>query len=66
MMEYRIEWCQCPTNYHDPGVLFIEAGTPDDAEQIARNHIERKFRIEWFVIRDVSLSKPTPPGHVKN
>lgn len=54
MKEYRIKWCQCPHVHHDTKVMFVEATTEDDARKIARNHIERKFGIEWFTIQTVS------------
>jgi hypothetical protein len=64
MTEYRIKWCACPHVQHSPRLLFIEAETVEDAKAIARNHIERKFDVEWFTIQDVAETKPVPPGHV--
>lgn len=63
--EYRVVWQQCPHNSYDSRVLFVEAGSKDDAEKIARDHIERRFGIEWFSVRDITPTKPIPFGRVK-
>jgi hypothetical protein len=65
MIEFRISWCARPTNFNSPRVFFVEAANKDDAENIARNHIERKFGVSWFNIDDVSETKPIPAGKVK-
>lgn len=64
MNEYRVVWHQCPHVRHDAHVLFVEAGSEDDAIAIVRNHVERKLGVEWFTIKDVRLAKPVPAGQV--
>ena len=64
MIEYRIQWCECPTNYHTSRVLYVEAATAIDARAIAVDHIERNYSIGWFTITSVDEVKPLPPGRV--
>ncbi len=62
--EYRVKWAQCPHAYHPTQVLFVEAATPEDARKIARDHIERKFGIEWIKFFDVAIATTIPAGKV--
>jgi hypothetical protein len=64
MKEYRVKWCQCPHVQHTPGVMFIQAASPDDAKKIARDHIERTRGIEWLSIQEVTEAPPVPRGTV--
>lgn len=64
MKEYRILWCQCPTNRNPWRVLFVEAATPDDARAIAKNHIERKYGIGWIKIDKITEAPVVPAGRV--
>ena len=65
MKEYRIKWQQRPHVQHDVNVLFVEANNPEDAKEIARDHIERRFGIEWLSIHEVKEAAPMPAGRVK-
>jgi hypothetical protein len=65
MTEFRVEWHQCPHVQHDRKVLFVEAETANDAKAIARDHIERRFGIEWFSIIQITNAVPVPAGKVK-
>lgn len=64
MTEFRIVWTQCPIDHNTQRVLFIEAANERDAERIARNHIERTYKITWFVIQNTTKSLAVPPGRV--
>lgn len=64
MNEYRIQWTQCPTAYNDSHILFVEAANPADALAIARDHIERKFGVNWLKL-EVGESPSVPAGKVK-
>jgi hypothetical protein len=64
MNEYRLEWCQCPHVQFSWRVMFVQAAGPEDACAVARDHIERRYGIEWFSIRNVTLAKPVPAGAV--
>ena len=66
MIEFEIRWCQCPHVQHTHKVLFVEAKTPDDAREIARDHIKRTFAIDWFTIFTCQPAKPVPAGKVLN
>jgi hypothetical protein len=66
MIEFRISWCSCPTNFNTPRVFFVEAANKEDADKIACDHIERKYGVSWFRIDDVTESKPIPAGKVKD
>lgn len=65
MTEYRLEWCQCPHVQFSWRVMFVEAANVDDARAIARDHIERKYGVEWFSIRNVAPARTVPAGVVK-
>jgi DNA-dependent RNA polymerase auxiliary subunit epsilon len=64
MNEYRVKWCACPHVRNTTQVLFVEAGSPEDARAIARDHIERVHHVEWFTIFDATPVEPRPPGRV--
>lgn len=64
MKEYRVEWCACPTAHNRGEVLFVRAGSVDDAKLIARDHIERTRGIAWLVFDGVSEVRPLPAGEV--
>ena len=65
MKEYRVTWQQCPHIHHTPRVLFVGAGSADDAKALARDHIERRHGISWFSVKDVSETQPVPAGTVR-
>jgi hypothetical protein len=64
MNEYRVQWTKCPTAYNTTHVLFVEAGTPADAEAVARNHIERKLGVGGWIKFEVAPVEPVPAGRV--
>ena len=64
MREFRVEWTKCPTAYNATNVLFIEANSKEDAEAVARDHIERKLGIgDWLKIV-VTEPVQVPAGRV--
>ena len=64
LIEYEVEWTQCPTAYNRPRVLFIKAQNEDDARVLARDHIKRSFGIGQSVIDKVTETKKMPEGGV--
>jgi hypothetical protein len=65
MNEYRIQWRHTDSRgYPRERILFVEANSTDDAEIIARHHIERNLGIEELEIASVDEVKPLPPGRV--
>lgn len=60
MKEYRI----APRINHNTKVMFVKAGSADDARAIAKDHIERRFGCDWFGIDDVQEVAPLPAGEV--
>lgn len=65
MKEYRVTWQACPHVHHPVRVLFVEAGSVEDAQKIARNHVERNMGLEWFTIKTVTEAEAVPAGSVK-
>lgn len=66
MKEFRVTWQQYPFNYHEAHVLFIEAGSADDAKLIARDHVQRRLGLAGseFQVRQVEEAAPPPAGRV--
>ena len=64
LIEYELEWTQCPTAYNDKNVLFIEARNKEDARTLAEDHIKRDRGIGWFKIDGVTETKKMPEGGV--
>jgi hypothetical protein len=64
MKEYRVKWTQVPTAYNPSHVVFIEAASPQDAEAIARDHIERTHGVGSWIVFEVSESVAVPAGKV--
>lgn len=64
LKEYRVSWTQCPTINHSRRVLFVRAGSEEDAEMLAVDHIERTYRIERFVVHTIATTCTLPSGHV--
>lgn len=64
MAEWRVIWQECPHVHHPSRVLYVEAATKEDADKIARDHVERKFGISWFSIHSISQAEPVPAGKV--
>lgn len=58
--EFRVKWQACPRIHNPSRVLFVVAGSKEDAEAVAKDHIERTAGISWFVIDEVTVYvKPT-------
>ena len=64
MKEFRVVWVQCPTIDYSMNILFVEAGDADDAQDLARDYIERKFGIGDYIKFEVTEAKLVPPGKV--
>jgi len=64
MNEYRVQWTRCPTAYNETHVLFVSAGSADDAEAIAKDHVERKLGVGGWLKFEVTPVKAVPPGCV--
>lgn len=64
LIEYEVEWTQCPTAHNHPKVLFIEAQNEKDARVLAKDHIKRSFGIGRSVIDKVTETKEMPEGGV--
>lgn len=62
--EYRVQWTPCPTAYNQTRVLFVIATSKEDAEAIAKDHIERKLGIAGWIKFETGPSSRVPPGHV--
>lgn len=62
--EYRVQWHECPTAYNRPGVLYIEAASPDDARALALDHLERRHGIAAHIKFTVTEAPPKPAGRV--
>ena len=65
MIEYEVQWTPCPTAYNETRVIFIEAANPDDAKEIARDHIKRRHGIGGWIKFEIKESVPVPSGRVK-
>jgi hypothetical protein len=66
MREWKVTWAKCPAAYNDTHVLFVEAVDEKDAEDIVRDHIERKLGIgDWLKIV-VAPPRAVPPGRILN
>jgi hypothetical protein len=67
MIEFRVLWCRCPTNYNDGKLLFVTAANANDARAVAVDHIERRYGIPRhdFVVEAVTEVKPVPAGMVR-
>ena len=63
MKEYRVLWMKRHSFVSQ--VVFVEAGSVEDARAIARDHIERTMGIAGFTISSINESKPAPRGKVK-
>jgi hypothetical protein len=66
MNEFRVVWQECPHIHHPRQVLFVQAASVEDARALARDHVERRFGIEWFTIHEVAPAPPTPEGKVRS
>lgn len=66
MPEFRVIWQQCPHARHDKHVLFVDTDALDNAEVLARDHIERHYGIEWFTIHDITFAPAMPAGTVRS
>jgi hypothetical protein len=66
LTEFRVVWQECPHNHHPKRVLFVEAASRDDAKALARDHVERRFGIEWFTIHEITTAPPMPSGKVRS
>ena len=64
MQNYRVVWQQCPRVHHEKRVLFVDAGSADDAKAIARDHVERTYGIEWFTVWSAEEASARPAGRV--
>lgn len=63
MNEYRIKWQQRPYIQTLPQVMFVEANTVEEAQLVAKDHIERSYGIASYGIDSVELYT-RPPGRV--
>jgi len=64
MNTYRIVWVQSPPGYHSARAMLVEAGSEENAIIIARHHIESLYWIGCFILVEISLTEPLPPGRV--
>jgi hypothetical protein len=62
--EFRVVWQACPHAQHRKHVLFIEAANEEAARAVAKDHIERHERIEWFTIHQCSTYLRPQGGRV--
>lgn len=64
MKEYRVNFARMPTAYNPWRVLFVQAATAEDAEEVAREHLERTEGFSMLKFRDIEEVKPRTPGRV--
>lgn len=65
MTEYEITWQQTPFVYYNPQVQFVEAANEEDAKDLVRDYIKRKFGYGNFSIKYCREAAPVPNGTVK-
>ena len=64
MPEYRVQWQQQPHIHHPIRLVFVEAASESDAREVARDHIERTYGINWFSVYPPKPTTPRPAGKV--
>lgn len=64
MKEFRITWAFVPMRYNPTRVSFVTAASPQDAEGILKDHIERTEG-QAMGVYTVDLAPLVPQGAVK-
>jgi hypothetical protein len=65
MQEWRVKFCQCPTNFNPTQIKYVRAATKEDAKKLINDYVERNLGWGWFNIQDVSPAEAElPEGQV--
>ena len=66
LAEWRVQWCECPTNHNTPRITFVTAATSADAGAIVIDWVERTLGLSRIKIQSTTTPEPVPAGQILN